>query len=377
MAYILCYALTGSILLYSEKIVKKKEKNLIGLFGLLPLLLLAAFRSNDIGTDIKWYTEPLFGIACESNSFNDFLSESWILPNYYVRYIKDIEIGFSALIYFVSKVFGNINVLYFFIELLILLPLYASLRLFRNKISLSFGIIVYCFMFYQMGFNLMRQMIAISFFLLSFSLMIKKKYVKSLLFFAISIVFHYSAFYFGILVFLIYILLNKDLKVYKKFKFITPSFSFFAIVVFSILFVILLNQLSFFWNLIGDYYSLYLKGDLQLEIYQIIIRLPILFIFIFERDNMQFYSIDSKFFIIAVFFDILLSQFSSITSQSSRMGYFFSIFYVFSLYLVCKDKNVRKRNILSGYVLAYVVMYWWYNYILNFRGETYPYQWIF
>jgi len=99
---------------------------------------------------------------------------------------------YKLLCWFSVNVFHSLYAYLFVIQLFTVAPLViASRKLLGNYLPIS--ILVYAFMFYPMSLNMMRQMIAMSFLLLSFAYILNRKLFASIGFVVVAVLFHTSA----------------------------------------------------------------------------------------------------------------------------------------------------------------------------------------
>ena len=136
------------------------------------LLMLAAFRSYDIGTDTKTY----------SNMFN------WINSGE----ASYIEGGWRALNLAVGFLGMSYTGVLFVAELLCLMPVCYVIK--KSVRNINFGLFIYYAMYlYLHSFNIIRQCVAMSICLLSYYFFMHKKMWKACLSFLLAFSFHSSA----------------------------------------------------------------------------------------------------------------------------------------------------------------------------------------
>ena len=121
--YLICFAISCLLLKISINQNKILKLLLITVAVLLPCLL-AGVRAEIIGTDVHVYVKPLFNLASYAENFTEYLNMN--VDN--IRQVKDYEIGFTSMIFFLSKLFGNLQVILFTIEVLVIIPIYLGLR---------------------------------------------------------------------------------------------------------------------------------------------------------------------------------------------------------------------------------------------------------
>lgn len=93
---------------------------------LIPCIL-AGLRADTIGTDVKVYVEPMYNAAKKSHSLSTYMNQRWFVIWRYM-YVNKFEIGFSLMVFLVQKLGGSFALVLFFIQLLIVAPIYIGLR---------------------------------------------------------------------------------------------------------------------------------------------------------------------------------------------------------------------------------------------------------
>ena len=163
---------------YDEKFLSR-----IVLSGML-LVIPAAIRSNDIGTDIAIYQYPLFRYALNSSS----------ISNYFVNaFVSDVESLYALLVYIIAKVTGSINVLYFIEECLIVYPVLYFIWYYRYKTEPGYVLLAYETLFYFDSYNIVRQWLAIAFGLVAFVNWQENKKMKAITLLVVSTFLHKTA----------------------------------------------------------------------------------------------------------------------------------------------------------------------------------------
>ena len=160
----------GTLILKSVK----PHKVYIGLtFTFIILWLIASIR--DIGTDLEVYRS----IYTDSNT--NWAESYGIEPGYLLLNKVINALGFSE---FVGL--GIINLLsYGFI--------YATIRLYKNKIDIGISCLAFCCLYYFQSFDLVRIYLTAAFLLYTSKFLLKKEYLKYAACNAFAILFHYSS----------------------------------------------------------------------------------------------------------------------------------------------------------------------------------------
>ena len=106
LPYIVTFTLSTVLLLFAEKSQYSIVRRVFIILGILLPTLLAGFRADTVGTDVKVYLNQIYTGALNSKNFNEYLSYNWFWI-YRYRFVNDYEIGFTSVIYLVTKIFGS------------------------------------------------------------------------------------------------------------------------------------------------------------------------------------------------------------------------------------------------------------------------------
>lgn len=237
-AYILIILFAGLFGILSEISFKKGYKKL-GIFNLIislfSLCFLAGVRDLTVGTDIYYYFYQIF---------YDFThTEIGILAEFANT---GVDIGFIVLVY-IGKIFNNVSISMFIVELAVLAPIYIFAYRNRKKYSITFIILIYCLTMYVRSFNLMRQSIAISLLILSMDYFKDRNIKKSLICFILATLMHKTAII-GLIIYVIIYIRNTKGEIKLK-----------NIIMIYIVCIILIIVLEPFLVLIGSKYVRYLN----------------------------------------------------------------------------------------------------------------------
>lgn len=195
------------------------------LFLFIVLFIPSAIRYN-IGTDYRNYVDDYYSIYGNNS----------------------MEIGFYVLIVFLRYCNLTAHNLFVYSSFLVYFPL-----VFLSRKYYSLKILLYVLLLYLQSFSAVRNMISLSFVILSFDLFFRGKNLGALAVYPISLLFHISSF-----VFLPFFFLNK-LR-YNKIAFLAISLFVLSISYFDFLFVVLNNDFFF-----ETKYSKYLFGKFSSE----------------------------------------------------------------------------------------------------------------
>lgn len=364
--YLITFFISISSFAFSSKNKEKLIKIIFTIIGITSLCVLAGIRSSSIGTDTSGYLFPLINGALTSNSYKEFSEYSWYIHGYIYRITSDFEFGFTLYIYLISKVFNSTFWVLFFIELLITLPIYFSIKKFVGEKYLWLSFVVYCLLFYNLSFNMIRQCIAMGFVMLAISNLNSNKKIIAIVYILIGMLFHLSSIV-GLGIVVIYLLINSNkVSLSSKIKTFFLIFIGILLLVFSNFFVDLLNLIG-----LGKY-SGYIDGNVHLMINQIIAYSPILFfsILLFKNNSNKKYA----FLFVCFIYALILLQFTSVNSFGGRIAYYFLYLLLFFIpYLNGIIKNRNYKLLFNIIIIAYCCFYWWFFYAYGGIGETVPF----
>lgn len=373
--YLICFFTSCLFIKLSEKHFKSKLLHIfLVIVGLSIPCLLAGFRADTIGTDVNVYLKPLFECAKYSNDILNFLS----MRVNSTRVVSDFEMGFVLLVYFITKVFGNLQVIFFFIESLIIIPIYKGLKKINlvEKNEIWLGMLIFYLMFFNTSLNLMRQFISIAIVFYGTSCLIgnvKKKTLKFFISIAIAYTFHSSALL-GILIYLFYVIINNNKKIkLGKYCYSIKKLLLFIVSVLGIFLIANSNVIVDFLGNIGmEYYSRYVNGKVTFLVSSIMKNLPIVLMFIIFGKNFKNKYSNAYFYILIFIYSIIIEQFTTVNVYAARIALIFSMFNIVSLSeLSCSYKN---KKILITFLVCYLFTYWYYNFVFIGGSETIPYE---
>lgn len=374
IVYIIGFSVSTLLFYFSNKVVKKQQWIIISIALMIPCLI-AGFRADSVGTDVKRYLVQMTDAAISSNGIKDYLNKSWYMI-WQNLYVSDYEYGFSFLVYIVAKLFKNIYAVQFFIQAFTVVPIYFALRIFHGNISRFcwLGMLTYYLIFFNVTLNAMRQTIAMAFILLAFAYLFNNKQKECTMFTIIAIFFHTSALI-GIIIFLIYKYVEMDRKNNLRVGWIKISGNYMNMLITIFIAIISLFGLSVISALLTSLglskYIAYIGGTISFMPNQVIIRIPIIALFMYcWKKNIN----DSKimrFLFTMLCLDLICSQFTSINSYSGRIALYFAEFQILMYPIIYTKTN--KNKVLLLLLTIYMSIYWWYYFVYSGSNATVPY----
>ncbi|MDR3129889.1 MAG: EpsG family protein [Tannerellaceae bacterium] len=173
------------------------------LVALLLPSILAGCRDLTVGGDTLGYMEPTFRIALSCDSFATLCDRSRLEPLYLL------------LSYGIAQCTDDVAWFLFFQHLIIILIVYLSVYRWRNRVPTYFCMLIFFCLSYCWALNIVRQMLALSFCLLSFSYLLKYQMLRSLFVFLPALGFHATSFIYLIIYPIFYIVNNKNTRIIR------------------------------------------------------------------------------------------------------------------------------------------------------------------
>ena len=374
MIYIIAFIISLSLLFFGYQ-VKSKNKVASKIFivlGLIVPCIIAGLRHYTVGTDTKGYVLNLYKIAQESISFKCFLKLSNTMYN-----SKDIAyLSFTYL-------FGHYNIsfqlLLFVFEFLIIIPIYAALKKIKNNdYDVVFGMAIIYFVLFNQSLNMIRQAIAISFFLFSFAIFVKSKnkdtMLVSLLLFLISFGFHDTVLFTSPL-YILFLLLNS-----KKIKESSKNFVVVITIVMAILVLVFHKQILLFVGNNGIYpkalWYLEKYSSFDIDFTGTMKNLFIVSLIYYMKDFLVSEKVNYKFAILVAILNLIIAFLGTFINYSERIAYYF-MYLVLINYVSLIPKKKKKEIIFTLLVLLVFACYWIITILLNNGSETLPYKLFF
>ena len=342
----------------------KRLAQVLLVFSAVVLSALAAMRADSIGTDVQTYVIRFFNGARGYSSFIKYLS---FFPLDYV------EPGYKLFNYVISRFTDDIKVLHFCIALFDLSFVLTYLWENRKKMSVSLGLLVFMLMLYNVGFNAVRQTMAVCVCLYAFNSARDRKLKKFLLLILIAGMFHRSAVVMAITYPLVAIFEKRKIKESNRLIGIIAVISVVVLLFDNSIVGVLIRVGIFpvkFSHYIGNSFSLSRMSAF-------IFLIPVIVVFkIYEN---KYYEID-RFNMVLLLYVILwpiLAQLDSVSDQFGRMAYFFSVANI-GIYaqIPIVQKRVRNKSntrIVSYMIILFLIGYWILNFYVWKVGSTVPY----
>ena len=350
---------------FERHIKNTKAIQLLFLFlALVVLSLLAAFRGDDVGSDVHTYVIRFFDGAKSSSGFLDYLSFN---TNEYV------EPGYKFINYIVSRFTGDLRVLHFCIMFINATFICAYLWENRSKMSISLGMLVFMLMQYNYCYNAVRQSMAICVCLYSLNSARDRKLIKYCILMLLAFLFHRSSLIMCFTYPLIGLLKKRPDHEKKWLIFILSLVSGVSLIFVNSIVAICIKIGVFpvkFLHYIGNSFSI---SRLSVLVFVI----PAALLLIMYRSS--YFESDLSNYVLCFYIVLwpLLAQLDSVSDQFGRIALFFSIanIGIFAQFPKFKSKIQHRNNyfIFLLLIVSFLLVYWIVNYAVWNVGETVPY----
>ena len=361
---ILLYINKQPLKVYNSKVIQEPNMLKINLNKLyliivfIPLLLISALRSINIGNDTDIY-HYIFNVSMQTD-FNDFIS----------IYSRRWEKGFLIFTKFISSISDNPQLLIATSSIISLFFVGRFIYIYSKKPALSVFLFI-TMRFYYFFMSNIRQSIALSLILFSYDFIKKKKIIQFLLIILIASQFHTTA-----VLFLPAYFIDR-IKYSKKYTYGLALITSLIFVNFELLIGVVLNFVpSKYTNYINTSY--YTNAKNIANIANFAVTLFVLFLsYIFKYHNNS--SNKSK---ISFYFLFLSTCIGLLTIKFGMLSRIQQYFYIFSIAIIpniLSKSNNKYIKLISTLII--VVCFFLYNWIiLAYRPEwqkVYPYELFF
>ncbi len=375
-AFSLLLVIWAENLLYrNNKLIKhghRKDEGIVLLFiAILFPCIFAAIRGLNVGVDIDTYIDNNFAYA-KNNQL------SFVL--YWNSMPVQTEPLFALLIYMSAKN-NSIHLLFFIIEFLVMMPMSYVVVKQRGKGSLLLSFSAFFLLFYNISLCVMRQFIAMGFFLLGIHFVVEKKWGKAVFYLLIAQLFHSSI----VLVLVIcigcfYICKSKHKKEWILFLVICGSTMIVAITVFEPKLISIVSKINprYGYYIRKYFHQGYRVSDVPTTDLFIKTLLSIIPCCICKRKNRYLFHADCLFHTDCFFHTDCLFLlvcigryfvvFNGVFFESMRIAYYFDYFII--LYIsrsIGFLKKSRDRVLFQVLFVALMFFYWIY-YIMYIGG---------
>ncbi|MBJ7671169.1 EpsG family protein [Weissella confusa] len=357
-------------------------RNALDIVGLLPVAIVSGLRNLNVGTDINHYVVPNFTAA---QLFSDFFSYNTYVHSMtgnYLNAVNNTESGYNLIVFIVSRFTDNVHWLLFLLQLLVLIFIVTSLKIFAKflETSVTLGVIVYLLTLYPFTLNVMRQYLAASLVLLAFSTFFAKKKYTSLIILAGAYSIHKSAIM-GLLIlvgYMVYMSVTKKNHSFANIPLISMMAVMSAVLVGgnvlkllqgSIQFLPFLNKYAASFAVTGGYKF----SGILIYIFPDVLIIVMYFFVIFSSDFLKTNSKLWSYFGYLVTVSLLLNTLYLYQNVIPRLAIFIMIFRPVIIGTLINALPKNMKIIFSGMlVLIFILVF--YRILISGNGSVYPYQ---
>lgn len=374
--YIITFITAPILLELSAEKTNYRFRRCLILLSILILCFLGTFRDISIGTDVLVYQLSFFNKARVSNNFLEFCK---VISNYSKDYM------YLALTYICARISGDIHLFFFTIELVTLVPIYYVLWNDRGKYNSGIALLAYCLLFYVESFNVVRQILAVSYSFLGLFFLNKNKKIGYLVI-AISFFFHSSAI---LTIFIPGLYLITKMK-NRKSRQIIILFICVPLVALAFNYGTMINLFIKFGLIPIKYlkedYMSNTSFDLPL-VHVVVCTIAVLLAAVpcFLQNRYSFVARNHKetasndFMLFTSLITIIIVIVSSLNPVMIRVSWYFEIYNILifaSGYKILK-KTKHNRILYNLCVFSILLLAWIYNYVIVGNAKVFPYEFMF
>ncbi len=352
--YLITIALTTFLAWLYENVMKKQKKIVFAIMVMIPAIV-SGLRG--VGTDYHLYNERFE--LMQNGTFN--IAELNLL---YVVMQLFTRIGFSYQFFiFLTSVATVLTAFYIIIQ-------------YEREINLKFGVLSYMLTFYQMSFNIYRQVLGSELFILALLFLLKKKNKKAfwIIFFLAAFV-HTSIIPFALIYFIIPLTQQRKLARKRFTVYILLSILVAVLPLMSELLIKVARRLPHY----AFYLSNFEYSDIGVGVFRYIILavLPAMLIYRCKNseDDVLVLNEVKTFSFLSVVGTILWMMSYISTTYLYRLGYISLIVMpIIHGYMIKRMKRDKIYFAVSLAIIAALLFFWWYDFIVLNSGDTYPYH---
>ena len=358
--YLTIFSIFGIISLFEEEI-KENNYSRLKILSFFCILIFIGFRF-EVGAD--WTAYLMF--------FNKNLDLDIMMYEY--------EIGYSFLNYIINKFNLGFIFLNFVLSAIFLICFYYFFNKTKNFffiLTMSLPMIIFI---YGMGFN--RQIVALGFFLVTINYFLNQKYLKAIIFFILSFLFHKSVIIFTPIFIFHYIIL-KVVNKYNLQKYLELRYLIIFFLVILTTFILLYNIVGNFIVNINDsiqyYYDAYIKMKSRGFYFRIApILLSIITFFVFYK-KLEIGNSELIMYLIFIFIIILFFFITFLVGPATlfdRLLVYLCIIQILifeKIYLLIKNLRYKITYKLTVLSIYFAILFIWLTFA-DHRNSWMPYN---
>lgn len=344
-----------------------RSKILFAFFSLIALVvpsLFAAMRNLSVGVDVMVYEYNCFYAAKRCSSFIDYCEQS------------ELEFVFKTINWIAASVSDHISAAFFLIEFVFLTMGYAAACRMRQYSPIWMSMLIFMLCYYNLSFNLMRQMIAMAYLAIAFTYLYKDNRIG--LFFLLLILamfFHKTATMAGMFFWAIIFIYNQKKAIRTTLAVVYGL----GCVALAVIFKTVLSWVALLGGRFADYviYGGEGGGDhFKPTLLTVLILgdFMLLFLIAVARYN-KISDYKTLFVLLLLVITDIMTQFLGLyTGFATRMSCYFCMPYMFILpnIFLSKELTMKTRFVMSVVLLLAFVVIWLR--LVGMSGNTIPYK---
>lgn len=311
----------------------KKDRNIYYILIILVLGLFVGLRAPIVGDDTKTYYQ-----------FFSYTKRGIFSPN--------IEYGFSAVSYILLKLFNDSKPLFIIYSVVTNVFFITRLRMFRNKYGFTKLLILYLILFYPLSCNIMRQCLAISIVFWATKYLEKGKNVKFAILTLIATSFHLSAILSLVYIPISLLIYDDNISKRKRSYLIIGTVLVFPVMFFSISRALFGRYAHFFYEKNNS------LGFMNITRLLLILAGAVISREIFKKNDKsnKVSSInENRLVLISSVIGVMLYFMGYFKTSMMRIGYFFGVFEMLYIVLVCSYGRGRQiMKLLYGAMVIFL-----------------------
>lgn len=360
LIYIVTFLISLFFTFIAQKMFEIGKKNIgyfASFFAILFPTFIAGIRDKIVGTDTTAYIR-YFNLACETNDFIEYSSAS------------RLEIGFDFVTFLISRISDDYHVFLFFIELLIIMPIYIRVYEKRKENSMILTMAVIYLLMFNLSLNISRQCIAIAIIIFGWKYIEKRSLIKYFITILIAMSFHLTAIV-ALPIYFIFWLLQMKFKIFSKIL-------IFIGVVIAVVSFVGISQLLIDYGILPANYENYLDIDTYstIDLKQILLRGPFILILVVAYRKLKRENTFIESYSILLVIELIFALSGRRNQLLGRISYFYQLpIYTYILpYLRKAFKNDRLNTMFYNFIcIGILFLYWYYTVVHIGYYNTIPY----
>lgn len=366
--------LSAALAQIAESRKKKYYPALFSIISVLILSILGGLRHESIGTDVLFYIKGNFDAALWIDSFSKYFTAIYAKEPLYL-----------VVVYIIAKLFGNFQVLLFTFQMMTIGCVYFAAWKRRKYVSPWFVLLIYCALYYNDSYNMVRQHLAMAVVLLGSVYLIEEKYKYCLSCFFIASLFHTSAFL-SFILFPVYLYLKREKSIFY-FKKRKPSlygkkmreFTIIVIALVGIFGIKMWCHLFIQIGILSPRYLYYFTNDnISGHYFDTLIYLFEICVLVFNTKYFKSNMNNYRFYRTIAFLNVILLQLTLFMSYGHRLSLYFGIINLLTIAQIPQSFHKKKNQIIIYLsIIVIAIVYWIKIYYIGHVSETIPYMFFY